>query len=156
MQSFPSGQTSTPFAAKPLTTNLTPTPTPLATQAEPFQSGAGLRPAMNVEPKRGIGAGTWFGIVAIVVLGIGGAGTWWWTHRPAPQIPGMIYIPAGTFLSGAENQPVQVKAFYIDETEVSYGDFCGCSPPRTAAELPAVNVTVEQARRYCIAKQGRL
>jgi len=45
----------------------------------------------------------------------------------------MIYIPAGTFLSGPDKTPVKLKAFYFDATEVTnlqYSDYCratGCA-----------------------------
>jgi formylglycine-generating enzyme required for sulfatase activity len=83
----------------------------------------------------------------------------------APQpsaIPGMIYIPAGSFLAGEQNTPVSLPAFYIDETEVSNADFAeycrvtGCASPEGAPELPMVRVTVAQARDYAQWKGKRL
>ena len=48
----------------------------------------------------------------------------------------MVLVPAGTFLSGPDNQPADVPAFYIDRTEVSnesYAKFCQA----TGHPLPA-------------------
>lgn len=87
--------------------------------------------------------------------------TWFWT-QPPPQIPGMIYISAGTFLAGADKHPVKLKAFYIDATEVTnadYSDFCGvtgCEIPKGARNLPVVNVTIAQARAFARWKRERL
>ena len=39
-------------------------------------------------------------------------------------VPGMVYIPAGTFLAGEDKKPASLKAFFIDETEVSNAEFC--------------------------------
>jgi formylglycine-generating enzyme required for sulfatase activity/tRNA A-37 threonylcarbamoyl transferase component Bud32 len=93
--------------------------------------------------------------VVVILLSV------YWLRRP-PPIPGMIYISAGTFLSGPDNQPVKLGAFYIDETEVSnaeFAEFCrvtGCPAPQGAAELPVVRVTVDQARAYARSKGKRL
>jgi serine/threonine-protein kinase len=116
----------------------------------------------------------------VVLLLLAGAGAAWWLTRskPAekvsvvevppkvadvpPPIQGMIYIPAGSFLSGEQNTPVSLPAFYIDETEVSNADFAefckatGCAPPTAAADLPVVRVTVAQARDYAAWKGKRL
>jgi formylglycine-generating enzyme required for sulfatase activity len=65
-------------------------------------------------------------------------------------------------LSGPENTPVSLPAFYIDETEVSNADFAqycqamGCSAPEGAPDLPVVRVTVAQAREYASWKGKRL
>ena len=86
---------------------------------------------------------------------------WYWL-QPPPQIPGMVYIPAGTFLAGADKHPLKLHAFYIDATEVSnaeYSDFCevtGCAPPEGARNLPVVNITIEQARAYARWSHKRL
>ena len=77
----------------------------------------------------------------------------WYVYQPPEQIPGMIYIPAGTFLSGPDRMPVKLKPFYIDATEVTnaqYADYCratGCAISG-APNWPVVDVTVDQARRY--------
>lgn len=77
----------------------------------------------------------------------------WYVYQPPEQIPGMIYIPAGTFLFGSDRLPVKLKAFYIDATEVTntqYGDYCratGCAVSGSP-NLPVVDITVDQARRY--------
>ena len=96
---------------------------------------------------------------ALALLIVAGA---WYSLRLPPQIPGMIYIPAGTFLSGAGKQPVKLGGFYMDETEVSNGEyagFCratGCAPPSGDAELPVVHITIAQARAYAKWKGKRL
>jgi formylglycine-generating enzyme required for sulfatase activity len=55
-----------------------------------------------------------------------------WMMRPLPPVvPGMVYIPAGTFLAGNQ-EARELGAFFIDETEVSNADFCkamACSQP---------------------------
>lgn len=120
--------------------------------------------------------------VPVVLLATVGAGAAWWFSRSKPPqkppvteetatkttevqppvITGMIYIPAGTFLSGEHNTPVSLPAFYIDETEVSNADFTefckatGCPPPTAAPDLPVVRVTVVQAREYAAWKEKRL
>jgi formylglycine-generating enzyme required for sulfatase activity len=74
----------------------------------------------------------------------------------------MIYIPAGTFLSGADKHPQKLKAFYIDAAEVTneqFGDFCramGCVIPSAAPELPVVHVGITLARAYAKWKNKRL
>jgi formylglycine-generating enzyme required for sulfatase activity len=63
----------------------------------------------------------------------------------------MIYIPSGTFLMGEDKKPASIKAFFIDETEVSTGDFCkamGCSVAPGQENLPKVSITVAEARMY--------
>jgi len=92
----------------------------------------------------------WIGIAAIVVIG---AGIAYWMLRPAPvpAVPGMVYIPAGTFLAGEDKKPVSLKAFFIDETEVSNADFCkamACSIEPGKENLPKVGITVAEARAY--------
>jgi eukaryotic-like serine/threonine-protein kinase len=82
---------------------------------------------------------------------------WRWLKPPEP-IPGMIYIPAGTFLSGQDKHPVTLKPFYLDETEVTNGqfaEFCrtvgqvsNCIVPTAASNLPVVNVSYALARAY--------
>jgi formylglycine-generating enzyme required for sulfatase activity len=67
----------------------------------------------------------------------------------------MVYIPAGTFLAGEEKKPASLKAFFIDETEVSNADFCkamGCSIAPGQQNLPKVGITTAEARAY--AKQA--
>jgi formylglycine-generating enzyme required for sulfatase activity/predicted Ser/Thr protein kinase len=102
-------------------------------------------------------------IAAVIVVAVAG-GAWWVLGRApaAPQIPGMVYVPAGTFLAGAEKKPTPLGAFYIDEAEVSNADFAefcratGCAAPQAAADLPVVNVTADQARAYAAWKGKRL
>jgi formylglycine-generating enzyme required for sulfatase activity len=113
----------------------------------------------------------WVLLAAFVVVGAGAA---WWTLRPKPpviaiksespppSIPGMAYIPAGSFLSGELNAPASLVGFYIDQTEVSnaeFAEYCqakGCPAPEGAADLPVVRVTVAQARAYAAWKGKRL
>jgi serine/threonine-protein kinase len=111
--------------------------------------------------------------------------------RPTPPaVPeGMVSIPAGSFMMGrnlteeeknftieVQGQRVkifsydwpaheeQVKAFYLDKTEVSNGKYAefvkatnhpapgnweGPSPPRDALEIPVTDVTYQDAQKYC-------
>ena len=86
---------------------------------------------------------------------------WYW-YKPPEEIPGMIYMPSGTFLSGADKHPVKVKAIYVDATEVTnadFSDFCGvtgCSIPPGQRNLPVVNVSIDLARAYAKWKHKRL
>ncbi|HEV1288367.1 MAG TPA: bifunctional serine/threonine-protein kinase/formylglycine-generating enzyme family protein [Bryobacteraceae bacterium] len=107
----------------------------------------------------------WAVPVALIVL-IGAGAVWWSTRgaapHPPPAIPGMVYIPAGSFLSGLDNTPTSLGAFYIDETEVpnaEFAEYCrvkGCVAPEGDAELPVVRVTVAQARAFANWKGKRL
>jgi formylglycine-generating enzyme required for sulfatase activity len=98
---------------------------------------------------------------AVLVVTALAVATWYWI-QPPPQVPGMLYIPAGTFLAGTDKHPVKLKAFYIDSTEVTnadYSDFCqatDCDAPSAPANLPVVNVTVAQARAFAKWKRKRL
>jgi tRNA A-37 threonylcarbamoyl transferase component Bud32 len=92
----------------------------------------------------------WIGAAAVVVIG---AAIAFWLLRPvpAPVAPGMVYIPAGTFLAGADKKPATIKAFFIDESEVSNADFCktmGCAVEPGQENLPKVGITVSEARSY--------
>ncbi|MCU1339076.1 MAG: hypothetical protein JWO19_4657 [Bryobacterales bacterium] len=92
----------------------------------------------------------WIGIGAAVVVAIGIA-LWLLRTPAAPVVPGMVYIPAGTFLMGPEKKPANIKAFFIDETEVSNGEFCkamGCSVEPGQENLPKVGINVAEARAY--------
>jgi formylglycine-generating enzyme required for sulfatase activity len=92
----------------------------------------------------------------------------WIHYRPPEQIPSMLYIPAGTFLFGENNTPVTLKAFYIDETEVTnvqFAQFCatagqqvGCvMPPDTpASNLPVVKITYAMAKAFAKSQGKRL
>ena len=92
----------------------------------------------------------WIGIGAVLVIAVGIAA---WMMRPpaAPVVPGMVYIPAGTFLAGENKKPTELAAFFIDETEVSNADFCkaiGCSVEPGTENLPRVGIAVAEARGY--------
>jgi formylglycine-generating enzyme required for sulfatase activity len=149
---------------------------PVASKTIPFPMSA--PPPAPPKPSRSMAI--W--AVPVVLFAIIGAGAaWWFTRSKPPQktpearevatkapevqppnIPGMIYIPAGNFLSGEHNTPASLPAFYIDETEVSNADFTefckvtGCKAPTAAPDLPVVRVTVVQAREYAAWKGKRL
>ncbi|MGA3203228.1 MAG: bifunctional serine/threonine-protein kinase/formylglycine-generating enzyme family protein [Bryobacteraceae bacterium] len=150
----------------PVSTVPLPVPAPLTSAPElPISLPPQAQPPEPPRPRPAIAL---WSVLATLAVGIA-AGAGWWVTRgrtpvepspkketviPVPQIPGMIYIPAGSFLSGKQNTPVSLPAFYIDETEVSnaeFADYCkvqGCAPPKAASGLPVVNVTVAQARDY--------
>ena len=97
------------------------------------------------------------GAAAALVIAAGVA--FWLLRSPAspsvPSVAGMVYMPAGTFLAGADKKPATLKAFFIDETEVSNAEFCkamGCSVAPGQENLPKVSITVAEARAY--AKQA--
>jgi len=66
----------------------------------------------------------------------------------------MVLVEAGDALLGRERQPVRVEAFYLDKTEVTnraWAEFCresGRAAQLAAPELPAVNVSVEDAQAF--------
>ncbi len=149
---------------------------PVSSKTIPFPSNA--PPVARPAPGRSMAI--W--AVPVILLATVGAGAAWWFTRskppqkppateetvtktpevPPPVIQGMIYIPAGSFLSGEQKVSTQLPAFYIDETEVSNADFAefctatGCPPPTAAPDLPVVSVTVAQAREYAAWKGKRL
>jgi formylglycine-generating enzyme required for sulfatase activity/tRNA A-37 threonylcarbamoyl transferase component Bud32 len=118
-------------------------------------AGAGAKPS-----GRGLILGLGGAVVAL--LAIAAVVIIYTRPKLPPIIPGMIYIPAGTFLAGSGKHPVKLGAFYIDETEVTnaqFADFCkatGCTPPAAGADLPVVNVTIVQARAFAKWKGKRL
>lgn len=143
---------------------------PVATRTAPLPSQAPPRIAEPFIAAPRSRAPVWV-LLAVIVIAAAGGVAWWITRTKAPpvvpstqpaQIAGMVYIPAGRFLSGAQNTPVSLPAFYIDETEVSNGDFAqycaatGCTAPEGAPDLPVVRVTVAQARGYAVWKGNRL
>ncbi|HVO97609.1 MAG TPA: bifunctional serine/threonine-protein kinase/formylglycine-generating enzyme family protein [Bryobacteraceae bacterium] len=149
---------------------------PVQTRTLPVNARQPAPAAVAEPPKPARSAGPWIGIGALAVALIAG-GIWWATRpKPAPvvptqptsaaqkppSIPGMVYIAAGTFLSGETNAPTQLPAFYIDETEVSNGDFAefckatGCPAPMGAPDLPVVRATIAQARQFAAWKGKRL
>ncbi|MGH9807861.1 MAG: protein kinase domain-containing protein, partial [Terriglobia bacterium] len=106
-----------------------------------------------------------YAAVAIITVAVVIA---WRHYRPPEQIPGMVYIPAGTFLFGENKTPTTLKAFYIDESEVTnteFDQFCrtagqmvGCVVPipEPAANYPVVNVTYTMARAFAKSQGKRL
>ena len=141
---------------QPVAANTVPIPIPAAAPV--------VMPAIAA-PKRRSPA-RW--AVPVLLLVLIGTGAGWWIARTRPPhgppvILGMIYIPAGTFLVSALNHPMEMHAFYIDETEVSNADFAaycaatkGCAAPPGAPELPVVRVTIAQARAFAKWKGKRL
>jgi len=102
------------------------------------------------------------GVAGGALLLAGATAVWVWS-RQAPKVPGMAFIRGGTFASGSDKRPIDVKSFYIDITEVSNVDFAAycvdsasCKPPSGAPDLPVVGITVEQARAYAASKGKRL
>ncbi len=107
-------------------------------------------------------------IAALVVVGVA-AGVYF-TTRPkgataagsaaakakgvAVTADGMVLIPAGPFLFGKDKQTVNLRAYYIDRTEVSnadYAKFCrakGRGEPLGDPAMPAVEITIQDARDY--------
>jgi serine/threonine-protein kinase len=141
--------------------------------ALPVSPPAEAQPAEPPKPRSAIAL---WSVLAVLAVGIAAGAGWWVTRSrtpvepppkkeaaiPVPQIPGMIYIPAGSFLFGPNNTPVSLDAFYIDETEVSnaeFAEYClakGCAAPKGAPDLPVVDVTVAEARAYAAWKEKRL
>jgi formylglycine-generating enzyme required for sulfatase activity/tRNA A-37 threonylcarbamoyl transferase component Bud32 len=116
-----------------------------ATQAIP-QSPA-PKAAVPVPANR---APIWIGAAAAVVI-VAGIAFWFSRPTPAPVVPGMVYVPAGAFLSGENKTSATLKAFFIDETEVSNSEYCkamGCSVAPGQENLPKVAITVAEARAY--------
>jgi formylglycine-generating enzyme required for sulfatase activity len=92
-------------------------------------------------------------VLAVVAVVVGAMGALLW-FRKSPGAPGMIYFSASSFPAGAARKTAAVPAFFLDETEVSnsaFAEFCratGCTPPDSAPDLPAVGITVAQARAF--------
>lgn len=137
---------------------------------------ARLAEAPAPKPKSGGNPVLW-AIAAIALLAAAGAG-WYFFGRAKPvtksatvtelkkSLPEvsetgtgeMRLVPEGSFLSGANNQPASVAAFYMDRTEVTnaaYQRFCSATnrplPAGFAAgkpELPVVNVTIVDAQEF--------
>src|SRR6202011_769985 len=61
-------------------------------------------------------------LVAVIGVIAIAAAIYLWTHRVV-AVPGMIYYPGGAFPFGPDKKPVNLGPFYIDETEVSNGDY---------------------------------
>jgi len=132
----------TKSATQALPKAATPAPVPSASvQPAPVQ------PPVQVEKSR---TPMWIGAAAAVVI-VAGITFWLLRPTPAPVVPGMVYVPAGTFLMGEDKKPATLKALFIDETEVSMGEFCkavGCTVAAGQENLPKVGVTVAEARAY--------
>jgi formylglycine-generating enzyme required for sulfatase activity len=92
----------------------------------------------------------WIGLGVVLAI-TAGLAFWMLRPAPAPVVPGMVYIPAGKFLAGEDKKTVTLKAFFIDETEVSNADYCKamrCSIEPWKGNLPKVGITVVEARAY--------
>jgi formylglycine-generating enzyme required for sulfatase activity/predicted Ser/Thr protein kinase len=112
-----------------------------------------------------------------------GAIALWYLNRaePAPQPPPkkaelaamidakggkMALVPAGEFRFGSARSPLKLPAVYIDVTEVSnraYRDFASATNralpegfPADAPGLPAVNVSFNDAKAFCVWAGKRL
>jgi serine/threonine-protein kinase len=148
------GQTA---SSRPPMGTLPVTSLPAASRTSPPEAPVEPR----VEPAKSSGKTMLVAAVVGVVV-IGAVIALWLRPRQPAAIPGMIYIPAGTFLSGADKKPATLGAFYIDETEVTNSDFAefcrasGCPAPSGGADLPAVRVTVAQARAFAKWKGKRI
>jgi eukaryotic-like serine/threonine-protein kinase len=117
-----------------------------ATQAVPKPASPVIEKKSKTPPKMPI----WIGIAAAVVI-VAGIAFWMLRPGPVPAVPGMVYIQAGMFLAGEDKKPVKLRAFFIDETEVSNADFCktmGCRVDPGKESLPKVGITVTEARAY--------
>jgi eukaryotic-like serine/threonine-protein kinase len=66
----------------------------------------------------------------------------------------MMLVPAGNFLYGPERKQRQLKAFYIDKTEVTnaaWSDFCkatGCTAPPGDPTFPIAGISIAEAREF--------
>jgi formylglycine-generating enzyme required for sulfatase activity/tRNA A-37 threonylcarbamoyl transferase component Bud32 len=124
-------------------------------RAGPSGAGANAKPS-----SRGLMLG--IGGAVLALLAIAAVVIIYTRPKLPPVVAGMVYIPAGTFLAGADKHPVKLGAFYIDETEVTnaqFADYCkatGCTSPAAGADLPVVNVTIAQARAFAKWKGKRL
>lgn len=159
-------------------------PASMETRSEPIATPRGERISIEDRPTVGLlrqrlpwllGAAALIAAVAVWIVAIPPQPT-----NPIDSAPvGMIRIPGGEFMMGRDDgeayeapaHPVKVEAFYIDETEVTndqYQRFIEATrhqpPPHWVngryaagqAELPVVNVSWEDARRYCDAIGRRL
>lgn len=101
------------------------------------------------------------GVVALVAILTGIAIALIWARR-VPAIPGMVYYEAGSFMAGPDKRPAEIGAYFLDDAEVSNGDwaeYCKaarCAAPAGAADLPVTDVTIAQARAFARWKGKRL
>lgn len=159
-------------------------PGSMETRSEPIAAPRGERISIEDRPTVGLlrqrlpwllGAAALIAAVAVWIVAIPPQPT-----NPIDSAPvGMIRIPGGEFMMGRDDgeayeapaHPVKVESFYIDETEVTndqYQRFTEATrhqpPPHWVngryavgqAQLPVVNVSWEDARRYCEAIGRRL
>jgi serine/threonine-protein kinase len=131
------------------------------TQAVPQAPAATLPPRRPAPAARSIVKLSIVVYASVLVVTAMAVVAWLWL-RPPPQEHGMVYIPAGTFLSGPDKKPATLKAFYIDEVEVTnaeFGEFCrqmGCTAPPGPRPVPVVNVNITLARAFAKWKNKRL
>ena len=85
------------------------------------------------------------------------------SRRPPPAIPGMIYIPAGTFFVGSRRtrrsrcrRSTSTRPKSRTPTSRNTAAPPGAPRPTGAPDLPVVRVTVAQAREYAAWKGKRL
>ena len=126
----------------------------------PRPSSKPVPPARGLEvPKRPSQFGWWIAAVIAVLAAGAAVGIVMRSHRSLPTrlstpTGEMVLVPAGEFQYGESRDRVSLPAFYVDKTEVSnaaYSAFCkatGCAPPTANAELPVVNVNLDQAERF--------
>ena len=124
-------------------------PAPITEQAPPVVSAG--RPGKSIV----------IAIVAVIGILTAISVALIWSRR-VPAIPGMVYYETGSFKSGPNKTPTEVKAYFLDDAEVSNGDFAdfcraaGCPTPEGAADLPVTGITIAQARAFAQWKGKRL
>jgi len=112
-------------------------------------------------------------VILVLLLGVGAAAAGYFLSRPVPKTKppapelhfasgDMVLVPDGLAALTQNNSQIDVRAFYIDKTEVSnraYAEFCrqtGCIAPVGAADDPVVNVTFDEASQFATWAQKRL
>lgn len=68
----------------------------------------------------------------------------------------MRLVPYGYTYVDEDRLPMQLPAFYMDRTEVTNAMYAKFAATPGAPELPVVNVTFDEARRYCESVGKRL